>query len=140
MVEFKLVINDPKSRRSFSKSVRDHEADIFRGKKIKDLVKGDSLGLKGYELEITGGSDNAGFPMRYDLDTMARKRVLLTKGPGVKINIKGMKKRKTVVGSHVSTNISQINLKIVKEGEKSINEIFNVTENKESKDKEASGG
>ena len=43
MTEFKLVINDPKSGRSFSKVVRDSEADIFRGKKIKDNIKGDSF-------------------------------------------------------------------------------------------------
>ena len=85
MVEFKLTINDVKTGKSYKKIVRDLEADVFRGKKIKDQVLGNEFGLKDYELEITGGSDNAGFPMRSDLDLMGRKRILIVKGQGAKL-------------------------------------------------------
>jgi len=131
MPEFKLTINDVKTGRSFQKTVSGTESDIFRGKKIKDTVDGSSFGMKGYELQVTGGSDSSGFPMRFDIDGQGRKRPLLTRGPCVKIKRKGMKKRKTVVGNSLSASIIQINLKITKYGQKSVNEIFGVEEKKE---------
>jgi small subunit ribosomal protein S6e len=133
MAEFKLVINDPKTGRSYSKAIT---TDVFKGKKIKDKIKGDEIGLTGYELEITGGSDKDGFPMRYDLEIPGRKKILVSKGPCVKIRRKGLRKRKTVRGNLISLNISQINLKIIKEGSKKPNEIFKVEEPKDKLKKE----
>lgn len=128
MAEFKLTINDVKTGKSFQKTITGTETDVFKGKKIKDAIPGDGFGLKGYELQITGGSDNAGFPMRFDIEGPGRKKPMLTRGPCVKIKRKGMKQRKTVVGSSLSSTISQINLKITKYGSKSLNEIFGIKE------------
>lgn len=135
MPEFKLTINDVKTGKSFQKTITGAESDVFKGRKIKDKVAGDGFGLKGYELEITGGSDKAGFAMRYDLEGMGRKKPLLTKGPCVHIKRKGMKKRKTVIGNNLSHNITQINVKITKYGTKSINEIFGVKEESKAEEK-----
>ena len=120
-MEFKLNISDPKTGKTYKKAL---ETDLFRNKKITDKVEGDSLGLKGYELEITGGSDKTGVPMRKDLDTQERRKALLTKGVGLRENKKGLRRRKLVRGNTISLQISQINLKVVKAGAKKIEEVF----------------
>ena len=138
MPEFILTINNPKTGKSYKKIIRDRETDIFKGKKIKDNVAGDGFGLKGYEFEITGGSDKDGFPIRFDVAGFGRKKVLLTKGPGVHIKRKGMRKRKSVVGSTLSINIKQINLKTIKQGSKTLEELFKKEEEEEVKTEEKS--
>ena len=72
--EIKCVINDTKSGKSYSKSL-DHSS--LNGRKINDTIPGNLFGLTGYELKITGGSDSAGFPMRPELPTQRRKRLLM---------------------------------------------------------------
>ncbi len=124
MAEFKLTINDVKSGKSYNKLIKDEQAEIFRNKKVKDKITGDELGLLGYEFEITGGSDGAGFPIRPDLNMTGRKRILLTKGPGVRYLEKGTRKRKTVVGNILNPGLAQINLKAVKYGSKPLDELL----------------
>ena len=124
MVEFKLTINDVKEGKSYSKEVKEAEADSFKGGKIGSKVAGDSFGFTGYEFEITGGSDNAGFPMRSDLEGQERKKIYALNGPGIKTKRKGARIRKSVRGNTLSHVISQINLKIIKYGSKSVKEIL----------------
>lgn len=116
MVEFKLNIGDPKSKKTLKKDVKDAEAEVFVGKKIGDSVKGDLFGLTGYELVITGGSDSAGFPMRTDVEGGSRRKVLIVKGIGLRKNVAGRKIRKTVAGNTVTRKTVQINLKVSKAG------------------------
>ena len=118
--------------KSYNKIITDNDFNIFRGKKISDKVIGLS-DLKGYEFLITGGSDKAGFPIRKDIEGTLRRKALLSKGPGVHINRKGMRIRKSVRGNTISDDIAQINLKILKEGERKIEEIFGKEEAKEEK-------
>lgn len=125
MTEFKLTINDPKTGKSYQKTV---DTAIFKNKKIGDTVEGDSLGLKGYVLEVTGGSDNSGFPMRKDLEGVAKKKALLTKGPGVHTNRAGSRLRKTIRGNTISLSTVQINMKVKSYGPKSLEETFGVKE------------
>src|SRR3989338_6799516 len=122
MVEFKIVVGS--KGKSYSKSLTEIESSSLLNKKIMDRVEGKEIGLLGYELQITGGSDNAGFPMRYDLDGSGRKQILLTKGPCVKIKRKGMRKIKTVVGNTISQITSQVNLKVTKERSEKLDKIF----------------
>jgi len=129
---FKVVISDPKSRRSFQKEVEEH---FLIGKKIGDRIKGDFLGMEGYELEITGGSDKQGFPMRPDIHGTVRKKVLLSFPPGFHPKKKGQRKKKSVRGNTISSEIAQVNTKIVTYGKKSVEEIFGV-KLKEEKTKE----
>lgn len=120
MAEIKLVINDPKTGKSYS-SVS--EESVFVGRKIGDKIK-DVISLSGYELEITGGSDSAGFPMRRDVSGIARKRIFSIQGIGMRIGKYGKKVRKTVAGNTINDKIKQVNLKIIKEGNKKLDEIF----------------
>lgn len=107
------------------------------GKSIGDKISGKTLKpeLEGYELEITGGTDFAGFPMSPEVEGIGMKRILLTKGWGLWSKPKGDKKkqprlqkglrlRKTVRGKTISEKIIQVNLKVTKEGSKKLPEIF----------------
>ena len=132
MSEFKLTINDCKTGKSYNKIV---ETDIFKGKKIREKISGDSFGLKGYELEIRGGSDKSGFPMRPDMAGKLKKKALLSGGVGVTIPRKGARIRKTVKGNEISNDTVQINLKIIKYGAKKIDELLGAKE--ESKEETA---
>lgn len=100
----------------------------LKGLKIGDTIKGDQIGLVGYELEITGGSDNSGFPLRKDIDGPLKKRILISKGIGYKPKRKGERKRKTMRGNEISFDTSLINLKIIKYGK---SKFFSKTEKKE---------
>ena len=121
MVEFKLVISDVKTGKSYKSTT---SSEIFKNKKIGDNIKGDELGLAGYELQVTGGSDDSGFPMRRGIRAI-RKKILLSGGVGIrKLDEDGNKKYKTVSGEAISLKTSQINLKITKEGSKKLEELF----------------
>ncbi len=110
----KLNIGDPKTKKTYKKEIED--ITPFLNKKLKQKIDGSPFGLKNYELEITGGSDKQGFPMRSDLDTTGRKRPLVVSGTGAKKKGKGIRQRKTVRGNTISEEIVQINLKITKQG------------------------
>jgi len=131
---FKLVVSDPKTRKTYQKEIPQKESGLI-GRKIGDKVKGDFLGMPGYELEITGGSDKQGFPMRPDIPGTARKRVLLTGGPGFHPKRKGERRRKSVRGNTISGDIVQVNTKIVKYGSKKPEEIFGKKEEKPKEEK-----
>ena len=128
---FKIVVSEPKSKKAWQV---ERDAPGLFGRKIGEQINGSLIGLNGFTLEITGGSDKEGFPMRYDLVGNGRKKVLLSTGPGFKSKRKGMRKRKYVRGNTVSEEIIQINLKVV-EGEGDIPTILGV----KVKEKEGEG-
>lgn len=128
MAEFKLTISDAKTGKSYSKALF---SEVFKGKKLGSKIDGAPIGLDGYELQITGGSDTSGFPMHPDLPGFARKKALLGNTLGSKINVKGMKKRKTIIGNQITLNTAQINLKVLKYGSKSLDQVFGKEEKKE---------
>src|SRR6266571_4763955 len=78
MAEFKAVIADPKTGKAYKKDITGHYANALIGKKIGEDLDGLYVGLPGYKLQITGGSDKDGFPMRSDLPGPRRKRLLLS--------------------------------------------------------------
>ena len=122
-MELKIVINDVKTGKSYKKVLPENP---FIGKQIRDKIPGDELGLTGYELELCGGSDGSGFGMRPDLPLAGKKKLLLTKGTGVKLKRKGERKRKTVAGCKVSDQTAALNMKITKPGSKSIEDCLGI--------------
>src|ERR1051326_5640489 len=103
---FKLVINDPATGKSFNFEVTGHHAQNFLGKRIGEQVDGINANLPGYKLQITGGSDKAGFPMRGDFEGTQRRRLLLTAGVGFHPrDYPGKRKRQSVRGNRVSTEL-----------------------------------
>ncbi len=135
MANFKVVISDPKSRKAYQKEIDQSQSGLI-GKKIGDKAPGSHLGLVGFELEITGGSDKEGFPMRRDFESVGRKKLLLSHPPGFHPKSKGRRKRKSIRGNTISPSISQVNMKIVVYGTKSIEESLGVKKDKETAPKE----
>ncbi len=119
MVSFKLVIGS-KDGKCVQKEVQEPESKALLGRKIGDSVSGDHLGFAGYEFQITGGSDYCGFPMRKDIDGFSRKKILAVEAIGLRKKAKGVRTRKTVCGNIIHPKISQVNLKITKEGKEPI--------------------
>ena len=90
--EFIAVVNDTNpanNGRSYNVTISGNNHAQFLGKRIGDVVDGIFVGegetaLNGYKLEITGGSDKTGTPMRRDLDGGSRQSVLVTASTGYK--------------------------------------------------------
>src|SRR3989344_6009557 len=121
MPEFKIVISE--KGKSYSKILTNDESNFLLSKKIRDKIEGGHLGLKGYEFEVTGGSDKEGFPMRRDVEGLGRKKIFLTKNEvGTRINKKGLRIRKSVASNTISQLTSQVNLKVIKQGSKNLDE------------------
>ena len=134
MTSFKLCISDPSSGKSFQKEVKDDLARTFIGLNIGETIKGDNIEIGGYEFQITGGSDYCGFPMRKGI-LGQRKKITIYGGVGFRGDAKGIKKRKTVCGHKIYEKVSQINLKVIKQGSKKLNEIFGIDEPKKEETK-----
>ncbi|MGD0056692.1 MAG: 30S ribosomal protein S6e [Methanomassiliicoccales archaeon] len=130
MVEFKAVINDVKSGRSYQVAVSGHHANSLIGRKIGDVVDGIFVGLPGYKLMITGGSDKDGFPMRHDLPGPRRTKILISKGVGFKSAEKGLRAKKMVRGNTISPETVQINMKVKAQGSKPIEDLIKKEETK----------
>jgi len=123
MAEVKVVIGS-KDGKTYNKVISGPDFEKFVGKKVGETIRGETIGLTGYELKITGGSDSSGFPMRIDVAGQSRKKVLLTGGIGFNSDRAGLRKRRTVHGNTVSQEIAQINCKVVKEGKETIDKLF----------------
>ena len=108
-------------------------------KSLHDKVEGTDVSneLGGYEFEITGTSDSSGFTSMENVEGTGLKKLLLTYGKGMhkrprregkkkvsNFKPKGLRMRKTVRGKVISPAVVQINLKILKEGNKKLSEIF----------------
>lgn len=94
--------------------VEGDRAQPLLGKRIGETMDGTALGLQGMELEITGGSDKDGFPMRKDVHGGVRSRILISKGVGFQEAKEGERRRKLVRGNTVTEDIVQVNLKVLK--------------------------
>ena len=131
MVEFKIVVNDTKNGKSHNILVSGHHANSLIGKKIHDEVDGIFVSLPGYKLQITGGTDKNGFPMRTDLPGTIRRRLLLSESLGFKPKDSGVRKKKSVRGNTINQDVVQINMKVVKHSSKSIEDIIKAEAKKE---------
>ena len=130
MVEFKAVINDVKTGKTYQVPVSGHHANSLIGKKIGDVVDGIFVGLPSYKLTIRGGSDKDGLPMRDDLPGSRRKKILLTDSTGFNATESGLRRRKNVRGNTVGPDTVQINMIISQEGSKSVEELLPAKEEK----------
>jgi len=99
--------------RAWQIRVNDDRTKQLIGLRIGDRFSGSIIGLKNVELEIRGGSDNSGFPMRPDIPGGVKKKVLLSNPPGFHPREDGERRRKMVRGNTVTDNIVQINTVIV---------------------------
>ena len=135
----KLVIGT-KNGKCYQKELSQEEAESLYGKVLGETINGELLGFSGVELELRGGSDIDGFPMRRDFHGPNRKKVLLSKGVGFKGKLRGkrfggLRVKKTVCGNQIHNKIHQINAKVVK-GEKAVEAAFAPAVEEEAKAEE----
>jgi len=127
MVELKLVIADPKTKRTYKAELKDRDAEQLVGKKIGENFRGELINLPGFEMQITGGSDKAGCPMLATVQGAARKRLLLEDGKGFHAERKGERRRKSVRGNMVAPDTVQLNCKIIKYGSEDLKAKYGPT-------------
>jgi len=131
MADFRAVVSDPKDGKSYQVPVSGHHANSLIGKRIGDIVDGIFVGLPGYKLQITGGSDKDGFPMRQDLPGPRRKMLLVSKSTGFKAQEGGLRRRKNMRGNTISPDTLQINLKVTQHGMKPVADLAKKEEKKQ---------
>ena len=124
MADFQVVVADPDSGSTYDREIDGQDANRFLGKTIGEDVDGGAVGLDGYTVEITGGSDTAGRPMRGDVNGPDLKEVLLEGGTGYKPQRDGERKRVTVRGKEVSEEVVQLNVKVSEYGDESVESLY----------------
>ncbi len=126
-----------KSGETHTEELTDDESKPLQGMQIGDTISGDEIGFSGYKFEITGGSDNAGFPMRKDVSGTQRKRVLVTGGVGFRGDTEGERRRRTVAGNTIGRETVQVNIKVLEEGDEPLGEVESEQDKGESEEKES---
>jgi small subunit ribosomal protein S6e len=124
MADFTVAVADPDSGETRQIDVDGQDANRFMGREIGEEVDGGAVGLDGYTLEITGGSDTAGRPLRGDVRGPDLKAVLLEGGVGYEPARDGERKRVTVRGREISDEVRQINASIVARGSTDVDELL----------------
>ena len=113
MAKFKIIISDPKTGTSKTVETEETRTIPLIGRKIGEIIDGSIMSLPGHKLQITGGSDKDGFPIRPNVHGGVRRRVMLSGGIGFNPQDKGERRRKTVRGNVITDEIVQINMKIM---------------------------
>ncbi|MEM2117663.1 MAG: 30S ribosomal protein S6e [Candidatus Bathyarchaeia archaeon] len=135
MAKFKVIISDPETGASKVVELEETRAVPLIGRKIGDVIDGSVVGLPGHKLQIRGGSDKDGFPMRANVHGGVRRQVVLSGGVGFNPQDEGQRRRKTVRGNIITDEIVQVNAKIV-EKPKQAKEGKKIKEKKEKEDTE----
>jgi len=124
MAEFTVAVSDPEDGTTYQIDVSDQDANRFVGREIGEEVDGSAVGLDGYTLELTGGSDETGRPIRGDVSGSGLKEVLLEGGTGFSPSRDGERRRVTVRGSEIADDVAQINTTIVGRGDTPVAELL----------------
>jgi small subunit ribosomal protein S6e len=124
MAKFKVIVSDPETGTSKVVELQEARATPLISKRIGEIMDGAVVDLPGHKIQITGGSDKDGFPMRPSVHGGVRRSIVLSGGVGFNPTNEGMRRRKTIRGNVITDEIVQINIKIVekpkgaKEGKK----------------------
>jgi small subunit ribosomal protein S6e len=113
MAKFKVVISDPETGTSKFIELEEARAVPLIGRKMGEVLDGSIVDLPGHKVQITGGSDKDGFPMRPNVHGGVRREVVLSGGVGFNPETRGARRRKTVRGNVITDEIVQVNVKIV---------------------------
>lgn len=111
LAQFKVVISDGTGK-SVSQELKDKVANPLLGLKIGDVIDSNIVGIDG-KMQITGGSDKSGTPMRSDLHGGVKKYILLARGVGMRNRTQGIRIRKLIRGNMVTEEIYQLSSKLL---------------------------
>ena len=135
MVEFKIVVSDPKSGRAYNVDASGGAAGAIVGTRIGEAIDAGTLGLGGYRILITGASDRTGITAKQSLPGAGRKKLLLAGGVGFHPTMDGERRRKTIRASEITQDFVQINARVTTYGEKTLDELFPKVEGEKKAEK-----
>ena len=135
MVEFKVVVSDPKSGRAYNVDASGGAAGAIVGKSIGDEIDAGTLGLAGYKILITGASDRTGITAKKGIPGAGRRKLLLAGGIGFHPVMDGERRRKTIRSSEITQDFVQINTQVTAYGEKTLDELFPKVEGEKKEEK-----
>ena len=118
MAKFKVIVSDPETGTSKVVELEESRAIPLVGRKIGEVVDGTMVDLPAHKLQIMGGSDRDGVPMRPSVHGGVRRNVVLSGGVGFNPHDKGERRRKAVRGNVITDDIVQVNAKIVEKPKK----------------------
>jgi len=124
MAEYTVAVADPEGGTTYRVEVDGQDANRFAGRELGEAVDGGAIGLPGYTLELTGGSDDAGRPLRADVLGSELTEMLTDGGVGFNPERDGERKRITVRGREVGEATSQINTRIAERGDGDVPELL----------------
>ncbi len=108
-----LIISDPETGTSQKVELEDNRMGPLVGRRIGEVIDGTVADLGGHKIQLTGGTDKDGIPMRPDVHGSAKSRIILSGGVGYKPKKKGERRRVVVRGNTVSVETTFLNFKIV---------------------------
>ena len=118
MAKFKVIVSDPQAGTSKAIELEESRAAPFIGRKIGEIMDGAAVDMPATKVQIMGGSDKDGVPMRPNVHGGVRRNVILRGGVGFNPKRDGQRKRKAVRGNIVTDEIAQINMKVVEQPSK----------------------
>jgi small subunit ribosomal protein S6e len=118
LAKFKIIISDPDSGTSKTVELEETRTVPLIGRRVGEVLDGAIVGLSGHKVQITGGSDKDGFPMRPNVHGGVRRKVILGGGVGFNPKDEGQRRRKMVRGNVITGEIVQINMKIMEKPKK----------------------
>jgi small subunit ribosomal protein S6e len=125
----KLNISNPTTGQNLPLVVDDEKKLLaFFGKRMGQEVDADILGENwaGYILKITGGNDKDGFPMKQGIPLQGRTRLLMSEGHSTyRPRRTGERKKKSVRGCIVGSDLAVLALSVVKIGTAPIEGLTN---------------
>jgi len=118
MAKFKVIVSDPEAGKSKVVELEGTRAVPLIGRRLGEVIDGTVVGMSGQKMQITGGSDKDGFPMRPNIHGGVRVNVILSESVGFHPKREGERRRKTLRGNVVTEEIVQINMKVVEKPKK----------------------
>jgi small subunit ribosomal protein S6e len=118
MAKFKVIVSDPETGTSKVVELEGARAAPLIGRKIGETIEGAIVDSPAHKVQLVGGSDKDGVPMRPSVHGGVRRNVVLSGGVGFNPRDKGERKRKAVRGNVITDEIVQVNMKIVEKPKK----------------------
>ncbi|HEX9262722.1 MAG TPA: 30S ribosomal protein S6e [Candidatus Bathyarchaeia archaeon] len=118
MTKFKVIVSDPETGTSKVVELEEARAAPLVGRRIGETLEGSIVDLPAHKIQIAGGSDKDGVPMRPSVHGGVRRNIVISRGVGYKPTKSGQRKRKAVRGNVITEEIVQVNAKIVEKPKK----------------------
>jgi small subunit ribosomal protein S6e len=117
-----FIVSNPDTGESQKVEIEDSRMTALLGSRIGEILDGSVANLPGHKIQLTGGTDRDGIPMRPDVHGGVKARIILSGGVGFKPRNPGERRRKVVRGNIVTADTTFLNFKIVEKPGRGKNE------------------